>query len=693
MIRKNVLLRVMLVIGAAGFALTAAAQGPNIYFGLPHRTLGNVFASPSADDNTLILEFGDGSPAENFLVIDPSNGEVVRSTAFGVEIALETVYWPEGKSLLVGAGDVLPQQGLTSAPDPILAVSRSGDYTLISLLRAGSRGLAYSELSWLDDSNSLTDGIVIYDSVENLFQSGQSGAPGALITAGLGVKPGGDRESVKIREMVKGNPDKAGVLDSAIAYAVRFRRPTYVGFPGQPPVLADGLEIYVLDSGTAGDFPLYLSSWGQGPLAVKVKQETINRGGIALRTGLLESIQDEAKGFSSLIRRETNQQGDNTTWFLEYHATLSEVPAIDYRGEFESGWFGNTLSGLYANTDGLILEGSFPSIRLSDNVFVMEFKPDFSRVMDFSQSLNLLLVASSTSSGGNGQAGQEAHEGLLLRDMSITVTQTERYESFQLIYARTGMEIAPGDIQLDSFTIPMSPTTASLVIKTKSSPPKSDGTLEPNPWQLGMTLTVSRGRTSLVFSEPVEVTVPGSQGTFEGTTLSLRGIEKKDIRRGMVIAKPGSITPHGKSATDPTVLITRMETIGASGQPSGSNVTYTTKGGFFEPGQSVCLQVPGDLEQLLTQGGSFQWYKDQTVLPGETGATLCFSNLTEADSGTYRVVVDSPDGAKSQTIYSFYLQVASSVPAYSRHGFLLAALLTAGAGIIAIRYRRNRRVS
>lgn len=37
----------------------------------------------------------------------------------------------------------------------------------------------------------------------------------------------------------------------------------------------------------------------------------------------------------------------------------------------------------------------------------------------------------------------------------------------------------------------------------------------------------------------------------------LRGIEKKDIRRGMVIAKPGSITPHTREADDP---ITRKQT-------------------------------------------------------------------------------------------------------------------------------------
>jgi elongation factor Tu len=36
--------------------------------------------------------------------------------------------------------------------------------------------------------------------------------------------------------------------------------------------------------------------------------------------------------------------------------------------------------------------------------------------------------------------------------------------------------------------------------------------------------------------------------------LLLRGVDKKDIRRGMVIAKPGSITPHTKFAAEVYVL-------------------------------------------------------------------------------------------------------------------------------------------
>lgn len=39
--------------------------------------------------------------------------------------------------------------------------------------------------------------------------------------------------------------------------------------------------------------------------------------------------------------------------------------------------------------------------------------------------------------------------------------------------------------------------------------------------------------------------VPASDPTAQ------RGIEKKDIRRGMVIAKPGSITPHTRETAEP----------------------------------------------------------------------------------------------------------------------------------------------
>lgn len=45
------------------------------------------------------------------------------------------------------------------------------------------------------------------------------------------------------------------------------------------------------------------------------------------------------------------------------------------------------------------------------------------------------------------------------------------------------------------------------------------------------------------------VTTPSAPSYPPGSTvLSARGIEKKDIRRGMVIAKPGSATPHAKTA-------------------------------------------------------------------------------------------------------------------------------------------------
>jgi translation elongation factor EF-Tu-like GTPase len=36
--------------------------------------------------------------------------------------------------------------------------------------------------------------------------------------------------------------------------------------------------------------------------------------------------------------------------------------------------------------------------------------------------------------------------------------------------------------------------------------------------------------------------------------LLLRGVDKKDIKRGMVIAKPGSITPHTKFKAEVYVL-------------------------------------------------------------------------------------------------------------------------------------------
>jgi len=40
------------------------------------------------------------------------------------------------------------------------------------------------------------------------------------------------------------------------------------------------------------------------------------------------------------------------------------------------------------------------------------------------------------------------------------------------------------------------------------------------------------------------------EGTEAASPEAARGIEKKDIRRGMVIAKPGSITPHTRTTSD-----------------------------------------------------------------------------------------------------------------------------------------------
>lgn len=63
-------------------------------------------------------------------------------------------------------------------------------------------------------------------------------------------------------------------------------------------------------------------------------------------------------------------------------------------------------------------------------------------------------------------------------------------------------------------TSPTNGAGARLTIKTKSSPPVHGGA-------------------------PIGVNEPG---------VNLRGIEKKDIRRGMVIVKPGSVPPHTRQA-------------------------------------------------------------------------------------------------------------------------------------------------
>jgi len=678
---RHTLIGMTVTVLMMGGALTAVAQGPRIYFGLPHTTVGNVHVSPSQDD-TLMLELGDGSPAQNHLMIDPSNGEVMALAGLGMALELRPVYWPETQSLLVGSGAVMPVNGVPEASDLILAISRSGEQTQLSILRAAPNGLRSVPIRSYEDK--IYDAIFIYQPPEALFPRDGSGKPGAMIVSGpvLYTRDGAFYIDTDGMMKIAAGSGKAGTLDNPI-YGLVFSQPQYVGFPGQPPVLVSGIAFYNTDNpAPAPSFPLYLSSWGQGPLAVAIEDEYLIYQGIPVRTGLLASIQDEAKGFSSLIRREIPGSGGVT---LEYHPGMT--------ANIEEWLSGGMLPEVFSIADGLKVESKKRinvETTLSQARYVMNIMPDFSRVTDFSQTLDLLFVSELRSQDGLGY--RTDIDAIYLKNLAITVTQTERYESFQLRYIPAGWTLAPGDVQLDGYTIPTSPTSASLTIKTKSSPPKSG---EPNPWSLGITMIQLPPRDKdkpfryLKFSQPVEVTVEGSPEVYEGTTLTMRGIEKKDIRRGMVIAKPGYITPAGKALSDPTVLIS-LQLIGSPSSPTGPEVVYTTKGGFFEPGQSVCLQIPGDLDQWLLQGASFQWYKDQQLLPGETGATLCFSSLTEADSGTYRVVADSPDGSKSQVQYSFYLQVASNVPAAGTIGIIAASVVLALVGMYGIQRRIRR---
>ena len=48
--------------------------------------------------------------------------------------------------------------------------------------------------------------------------------------------------------------------------------------------------------------------------------------------------------------------------------------------------------------------------------------------------------------------------------------------------------------------------------------------------------------------------VHGSELPFTGVSPIPREIEKTDIKRGMVIAKPGSITPHNKFKAEVYIL-------------------------------------------------------------------------------------------------------------------------------------------
>ena len=74
--------------------------------------------------------------------------------------------------------------------------------------------------------------------------------------------------------------------------------------------------------------------------------------------------------------------------------------------------------------------------------------------------------------------------------------------------------------------------------------------------------------------------------------LLLRGVEKKDLERGQVLAKPGSITPHTKFEAEVYVL-TKEE--------GGRHTPFFT--GYRPQFYFRTTDVTGDVQTLLAGGG------------------------------------------------------------------------------------------
>jgi len=87
--------------------------------------------------------------------------------------------------------------------------------------------------------------------------------------------------------------------------------------------------------------------------------------------------------------------------------------------------------------------------------------------------------------------------------------------------------------------------------------------------------------------------------------LLLRGIERTEVERGMVIAKPGSITPHTKfmgevyffSGYRPQFFIRTMDVTGTVTLPEGVEMVM--------PGDNVNLEIELIVPVALEQGSKF----------------------------------------------------------------------------------------
>ncbi len=154
---------------------------------------------------------------------------------------------------------------------------------------------------------------------------------------------------------------------------------------------------------------------------------------------------------------------------------------------------------------------------------------------------------------------------------------------------------------------------------------------------------------------------PLSQTLTEGDALTLSVIAEGDGPMEYQWQKNGSLLP---GATSSTLFIasTSLSDTGSyravvSNAISTQNSDFATVNITAGVAPVVITQQPQDLTRSeggnasfsveVTGGGfiRYQWQKNGEILENETGATLSISGITEADAGSYRVVVSNSRGS------------------------------------------------
>lgn len=86
-------------------------------------------------------------------------------------------------------------------------------------------------------------------------------------------------------------------------------------------------------------------------------------------------------------------------------------------------------------------------------------------------------------------------------------------------------------------------------------------------------------------------------------------------------------------------------------------ITAQPVGGYYLVGQAGQVSVSASGAQL-----SYQWYKDDVLIPGATTTTIGSANLTADFSGSYRVQVSNPAGTVNSVVAA--LQVGNNITRY-----------------------------